>query len=127
MIIMLLLATASVSTTIFAQDNIKAMLKKCESMEVIEASIIRNNKSLIKKPIRSTVTIKLHYTPELVAELVEAFYKDRELANSEIEQKKDGQMVSMLYKFDNSTYSFTVKDDTVNIQGVERNYSFRLR
>jgi putative cell wall-binding protein len=128
LIVLIVLATTAITNVAFAQENIKAMLKKCEEMDVIEASYVRNNaNALIRTPIRSTMNMKLHYTPELADELVAAFYKDKAKASSEVEQKRDGKVINMLYRFDDATYSFTIINDTISIQAVERNYSFRFR
>jgi len=111
-----------------AQENIKAMLKKCEGMEeVIEADIVRYNDPRIKKLSRSTILIKMITSPALEQQLEEAFRKDSAKATQAVEQKKDGKISHMLYRFDASTYSYTISNDTISIQARESNPIIRFR
>ena len=68
---------------------------------------------------RSIVNITLKYTPSLEKELIDAFRKDQEKAIHEVEQRKEGKVSHMLYRFDDSEYSFTIKNDTINIRATE--------
>jgi len=153
-----LLAT-NVTMNSFAQEHIKAQIKKCENMDVIDANIVRNKKtnansdsdlnsnsnsssnsnlftlglrfnndsighsfpsgSQIYLSAQSIINITLKYTSELEKELVAAFRKDQEVAIREVEQKKDGKVTHMLYQFEDSEYSFTIKNDTINIRATE--------
>jgi len=163
MMVAVILLAGSITMKSVAQDNIKALIKKCENMDVIDANIVRNKKSIdksttfpsqsvvmnirsntdsisfftnnvrssITQPVtrthtiirsqypRSIVNLTLKYTPELEKELVTAFRKDQENATREVEQKKDGKVTHMLYQFDDSEYSFTIKNDTISIQATE--------
>jgi len=129
----LLIAIVILSAGIFtmkvhAQDNIKAMIKQCEGMEeVIEADIVRYNDPRIKKLSRSTILIKMITSPALEQQLEEAFRKDSAKATQAVEQKKDGKISHMLYRFDASTYSFTISNDTLSIQARESNPIIRFR
>ena len=175
------LLAINVTTQCFAQENIKALIKRCESMDVIDMNIVRNKNpnatssanvirsawqfvapdsaSLVfyettsnipaietrklaelaanmvtvrvsqpdvltssSRNIRSPHTIidiTLLYTPKLEKELVAAFRKDQEESTHEGEQIKSGKVTHMLYLFDNSEYSFTIKNDTINIRAYE--------
>ena len=163
----LLCMAESLTMTPFAQENIKAMIRKCETMDVIDASIVRNKRNanstsgtttssnstptnaieiksigtmsnatatvigpngtttnatvriLPSNMPQSVVTLTLKYTPGLEKELVEAFRKDQEKAIYEVEQKKEGRISHMLYRFDGSEYSFTIKNDTITINERE--------
>ena len=126
----------------FAQENIKTLIKKCENMDVIDADIIRSkavtttsssqtstNTSVTRSQSntpRSIVNITLKYTPALEKELVAAFRKDQEKAIHEVEQKKDGKVSHMLYRFNDSEYSFTIKNDTITIRATEGGTQFGL-
>ena len=127
------LLAGSVTMKSLAQENIKALIKKFENMDVIDANIVRNKHSnrntisysnsrpniqSIRSP-QSIINYTIKYTPELEKELVAAFRKDQEKAIREVEQRKEGKVTHMLYQFDDSEYSFTVKNDTISIQATE--------
>ena len=172
-----ILLAGSITMKSVAQENIKALIKKCENMDVIDANIVRNkntptisrqtffthtnNDSIpsftitnkdsipvliykrgpsnsisytITNPIarnsqapRSIVNLTLRYTPELEKELVATFRKDQDNAVREVEQKKDGKVTHMLYQFDDSEYSFTIKNDTISIQATEGRQTIIVR
>ena len=138
LIAVVLFMAGSLSSESFAQENIKALIKKCENMDVIDANIVRNksagyttsssqttastspriSRGLTTSP-RTIVNITLKYTPSLEKELVAAFRKDQEKSIHEVEQRKEGKVTHMLYRFDDSEYSFTIKNDTINICATE--------
>ena len=146
-----ILLAGNVVNVAIAQDNIKALIKKIETMDVIDANIVRNKdttsntnstyttteKSTDKStsvtisrnvPIqtpRSIINITIKYTPALEKELVAAFRKDQDKAINEVEQRKEGKTTHILYKFEDSEYSFTVKDDIISIQATEGRISSR--
>jgi hypothetical protein len=114
-------------TGMYAQENIKAAIKKCEKMEVIEADIVRYKEPGLKGLSRTTVLIKMMTSPELEKMLEEAFHQDSEKATQAVEQKKEGRISHMYYKFDYANYSYTISNDTVNIQANERTPLIRIR
>ena len=85
------------------------------------ANPFTNTRTLSAQAPRSIVNLTLKYTPELEKELVAAFRKDQDNAIREVEQKKEGKVTHMLYQFDDSEYSFTIKNDTISIQATEGN------
>jgi len=138
LIAIVLIVAGSLTMKPLAQENIKAMIKKCESMDVIDANIVRNKpitnytttttrsgdtasvrRTLFPMAPRSIVNITLKYTPALEKELVAAFRKDQDKANHEVEQIKGGKVSHMLYRFDDAEYSFTIKNDTITINATE--------
>ena len=145
LMVAVLLTAGSFTMSSFAQENIKALIQKCENMDNVELNIVRNKgtsqgtqaSSLMSsmlldskeigfisffRPgmvVRSITTVTLKSTPAFEKELVAAFHKDREKAIQEIEQKKDGKITHMHYQFENGDYSFTVKNDTLRINAVE--------
>ena len=128
LIAIVLLSMGFCTTEVHAQENIKAMIKKCEGMdEVIEADIVRYNDPRIRKLSRSTTLIKMIASPELEQQLEEAFRKDYAKATQAVEQKKEGKISHMLYRFGLSTYSFTVSNDTISIQTRENIPIIRFR
>jgi len=143
-----ILLAGNVVIEALAQENIKALIKKIETMDVIDANIVRNKDTIavgnvistrISNPVnrrpmtnidysqtpRSIVNITIKYTPALEKELVAAFRKDQDKAINEVEQRKEGKTTHILYKFEDSEYSFTVKDDIISIQATEGRLSAR--
>jgi len=124
-----LLIAGSFSMEIFAQENIKALMQqieKTDDKEILEADIVRkNNPTLRTKSF--TMLIKLRYSPELEKKLIDTFQQDSEKANQVVEQKKDGKVLQYLYRFDTSTYSFAISNDTISIQARESTPLIRFR
>jgi hypothetical protein len=126
---LLLLTAGSFSTEFFAQERIKALMKQIEKMddrEILEADIVRRNNPALRTK-SYTMLIKLRYSPELEKNLIDAFRQDGDEARQVVEQKKDGKVSHFLYRFDNSTYSFTVSGDTISIQARESTPHIRFR
>ena len=155
-IALVFLLAINVTMPSLAQENIKAMIKKCENMDLIDANIVRNKKpneslnvqsfsnaqqAMIQEALdytngvslsgnlsnslrynqsaQSIIDLTLINTPQLEKELVAAFRKDQNAATREVEQIKSGKVTHMLYQFDDSEYSFTIKNDTINIRAIE--------
>jgi len=110
----LLVAAGNVVTTVFAQENIRAMISNFENMGVKEMDIIRNNYPIIKKINRSTTSIQIASSPDLEQQIENAFRQDSENAIHAIEQKKDGK-VYMFFRYKSSTYSYTSSNDIINM------------
>jgi hypothetical protein len=113
-IAIVLLLAANLARGVYAQENIRELLKDCENMEVIEKNIVRKDFPMIKKVYRSSTIIKLEYSPELEQQIEEAFHQDREKTLHVVEQKKDGKTY-MHYRFDGSNYSYSKSNDIINI------------
>jgi len=109
-----LLIAGNITTKSYAQENIRAMIKQCENMEVFETDVVSKYPPFIKKFNRSTTLIKLTSTPALERQWEEAFRQDGDKAIHAAEQKKDGK-VNMLYRFETSTYTYTKSNDVINI------------
>jgi len=138
----LLLTASSLVTGALAQENIQALIKKCETMDVIDANIVRNKATTptfetrttgisgnnIRTSVRlrqssfaprSVINMTLKYSPSLEKEIVAAFRKDQDKAIHEVEQRKNGKVSHILYRFEDSEYSFTIKNDTITINATE--------
>ena len=124
-----LLTAGSFFTEVFAQEKIKALMQQIEKMddkEILEADIVRkSNPTLRTKSF--TMLITLRYSSELEKKLIDTFQQESEKANQVIEQKKDGKVVYYLYRFDSSTYSFSISTDTISIQARESTPLIRFR
>jgi hypothetical protein len=129
LISIVLLIAGSFTIECFAQEKIKALMEqieKTDDKDVLEADIVRKNNPTLRT--RSfTMLIKLRFSLELEKKLIETFKQDSEKAKQVVEQKKDGKVLHFLYKFDNSTYSFTISNDTISIQANESVPLIRFR
>ena len=124
-----LLVTVCFFSDMVAQENIKALMQQIEKMddkEILEADIVRRNNPHLRTK-NFTMLIKLRYSPELEKKLTETFKQDSEKAVQVLEQKKEGKVLHFLYRFDNSTYSFTINNDTISIQTRESTPLIRIR
>ncbi|MDR0699127.1 MAG: DUF5024 domain-containing protein [Tannerella sp.] len=101
-----------------AQEAVKALIKKCESMDMVDINIIRT-RDRDTKEVRSVTTVRIESNPVLVKEFQDAFQKaydtdfskSKDVADKEVINKRGGKIVNLLYKYDNVTYSFSVMDD----------------
>jgi len=113
----------------FAQEKIKALMQQIEKMsdkDIFEADIVRKNNPTLRTK-NFTMLVKLRFSRELEKKLIDTFQQESEKANQVVEQKKDGKVLHYLYRFNNSTYSFTINNDTISIQARETTPLIRLR
>ncbi|MDR0836536.1 MAG: DUF5024 domain-containing protein [Tannerella sp.] len=103
-----LLIAGGFSMSVSAQENIKALIEKCKSMEAnrLEVNVVRKKNKETKKIEREFVQISFEYNPALVKEFIVAFNKDKSAAIEEIERTKNG-LKSRIYHFDNIICSFS--------------------
>ena len=126
LVAIVILLAGNLITGVYAQENIRAMLKKHENSGETATDIVRKNYPIIKKINRSTTGVKLMSSPDLEQQFEEAFRMDSENAIHAIEQKKDGKTY-MFYRFNNSTYSYTKSNDVINIiESIETNHRIGL-
>jgi len=106
-----------------AQDAIKALMKKCESMENVTIDVIRNRNSVTgRRPKNANnVIIRISYksssNQSLDQEIIAAFQKDRDRADREMINKSDGKIIRMNFIFGNSnfSYNYDAENDMINI------------
>ena len=111
LIMMLFLIVSSFSMRIFAQENLKALVKKCETMPSVDINyVVTDSPYPIKK--REVFNITIHGDTALMNEFATAFKKDEENAKDENEKalgisenRQGGKLVSVVYKFMKITYS----------------------
>ena len=115
LIVTVLLLAVNLTTELYAQENIRAIIRQRENSDVIETEIIHNNFPIIKKINQSTFLIKLEASPTLEQQLEEAFRQDSEQAIHVVEQKRDGKVSYMFCRFESSTYSYTNSNNTISI------------
>ena len=130
---------------ISAQDALKAIAKKCETLENVDVSVVRNRNKETKKVemyimsvnIKNNESVKKEIVKEndaLKKEILAAFEKDRINADQEVEDRKNGKIRELLLRFGSSSYtfseshsgnfSFSVIEDYGNKDGVFLNYGF---
>ncbi|MDR0431105.1 MAG: DUF5024 domain-containing protein [Tannerellaceae bacterium] len=116
----IILIAGSFSSELLAQETLKALVQKCENMENVDMSIIRK-KNEKREVTRVTISINLNNNPALINEFIAAFEKDREMADREIENRKNGKMNDIYYTFGDVSYSFSqAYDQSATITVIEK-------
>ena len=111
--IAILLIIAGLSSDLMAQTALRAMVKKCESAENVEMSIVRKKDQETLKMKQSVVTIKITSNKALVDEFIAAFEKDEPSAYEAIYSKKDGKTIPQHFKFKGVTFTFSYKNSHI--------------
>ncbi len=121
-LIAIMLIAGSISTEVFAQEAIKALVKKCENMQNVNINIVRSRNKDTKKLERVVKNISFSNDKILADEFIAAFEKDREMADKEIENMSNGKLDNLFYRFGNSSYSFSYDKEggSVSITVIER-------
>ncbi|MDR1203802.1 MAG: DUF5024 domain-containing protein [Tannerellaceae bacterium] len=107
----ILLITGSLATDLFAQETLKALVKKCENMENVSVNVVRNRNKETREMQRAITNISFNSNQALVNEFIAAFDKDKEMADQEIENKSNGKITNIFYRFGDVSYSFTQGDN----------------
>ena len=118
LMVAVLLMAGSFTMGSFAQENIKALVQKCENMDDARVNIVRR-----KGEENNQVThLMLNYTPALEKELFDAFRKDEDKATRVIESKEGGKMTNMMYEFEDGKvrYGFNIEKNEIHIMLIER-------
>lgn len=108
-----------------AQENLNALMKKCENMETIDMNVIYNKDRKTKKTEKIIKTVSFSNNPKLLDEFIAAFEKDKEAAYKIIDDKKSGKLLPSYYRFENGnnniSYSLSVtKSGNVTVSKIER-------
>ena len=118
--IAILLIIAGVNSDLMAQTTLKALVKKCESIENVEMNIARKKDRETLKIKQSITYIKIVSNKALVDEFIAAFEKDEPFAYEAIRSKEDGRMIPFHFKFKGVTFNFGyTKPDEVSIHMIE--------
>jgi hypothetical protein len=96
------------ASEIQAQTNIKALFRKCETMDGVEMSRIRNRDEGKEKTLTS---VSFKNNEQLLKEFQDACKKDEGEVTQVIETKVNGKLVPNFYRFDNATFSYDVSKD----------------
>lgn len=120
-----LLLLGSICGALQAQENLNALMKKCETMDKIDMNVIYNKNRETKKTEKIIKTVSFSNDEKLLNEFVAAFEKDKDAAYKIIDQKSKGKLLPSFYRFSNGktdiSYSFSVSDDgSVSVTKIER-------
>jgi len=109
-IMVLFFLMSSFSMNLVAQENLDALVKKCETMTSVEMNYVykKNSKTQKFEPAVITIMISKDKDQKLIDEFLAAFKKDEENAAQLIESKKGGQRTSVFCEFKNVSYSFSL-------------------
>lgn len=106
LVLIVLLCLGSMATEVRAQENIKALMQKCESMEDVQMSRIRNKSGGGTEKVILSLSFKNN--PQLLNAFAEACKKDEENASQIIESKVNGKLVPTFYKFGKASFSLSI-------------------
>jgi hypothetical protein len=116
----LALIAASFATGANAQESvIKALVKKCETMESVDVNTIRSRDRETKELTRELVSISIKSNPALVKEFQDAFQeayqkefsKSKDAADQEVVTRRGGKIVNLVYRFGDVSYHFSVENE----------------
>ena len=102
-----LIITGSFFMTISAQDALKAIAKKCESIENAAISVARSRDKETKKVNKYIMSVTFEKNESLKKEILAAFEKDRGNADHEVEDRQNGRIREMMLRFGTSSYSIS--------------------
>ncbi len=108
-VIVLMLFIGGFCLEMSAQQNILAVVKKCETSESVEMSVIRKRNEDTKQLERSITSITIKSNPALVDEFIAAFKQDEPNATQVIDTYVKGKLVPQLYRFSNVSVSFSLQ------------------
>jgi hypothetical protein len=103
----ILLLTGSLAADLSAQETLKALVKKCENMENVDINVVRKRDEKTRALERTVTSIRINNNQALVNEFIAAFEKDKEMADQEIENKSNGKIKNIHYRFGDASYSFS--------------------
>ena len=123
----LILAAGSLWSFASAQERIKALIKKCETIESVDMNIVKSRRSASSyaeadgKPVaaatankgpleESIITVDINDNEALVNEFLAAFQAEEENATDVISKKQAGKIVPTLYRFESGvSFSFEMR------------------
>jgi hypothetical protein len=117
----ILLITGSLTADLFAQETLKALVKKCENMDNIDINIVRDRNKETREIQRVITSISFSGNQALANDFIAAFDKDKGTADQEIENKSNGKITNIFYRFGDISYSFSQDDDgSISISVIEK-------
>jgi hypothetical protein len=119
----ILLLTGSLATDLFAQETLKALVQKCENMENVNINVVRRRNKETKEMERTITNISFSDNQALKNEFIAAFDKDKGLVDQEIENRSNGKIINIFYRFGDISYSFSLSqsdDGSESISVIEK-------
>jgi len=121
-VILSLLGGVSVESK--AQETIQALLKKCENMDSVTVSVIRDKDKETGKITRdlTNVSFKTNSNPALEKEFLAAFQKEEDKADRVSKNISNGKTTSMLFVFGELqfNYNYNKRTGIVNVNATNR-------
>jgi hypothetical protein len=105
-----LVVAGSFSIEASAQRHLKALIKKCETIDAVDMNIVRDRDKETNQWKNQITSLTIKDNEALVNEFIAAFKADADSALQIIENKQNGKMVPSLYTFEEENYSFNLKD-----------------
>lgn len=105
--VLVLFIAGGFSMDLSAQEALKALVKKCENMENVNVSIVRNKDKTTRKVSQVMTGVSFSNNEALVKEILAAFNQDKDMADQEIEDRSNGRVKSLYYSFGSTSYSFS--------------------
>lgn len=113
--LLLIVTACCFSSNVWAQEKLNALMKRCESMDNVDISVVQQRNPTTRKISQIITTAKFSNNKALVDEFLSAFESDKNDAIQIIDKKKDGRMVPSYYQFNvgskSVAYTITVKND----------------
>ena len=130
-ITVIFLLFGSVTVELKAQEAIQALLKKCENMESMTVSVIREKDRETGKITRDIVNVsfKSDTHPTLEKEFLAAFQKDEDKADRVTKNISNGKAINMSFRFGDITYnySYNSRTDMVSVNTTNPPRSVTIR
>lgn len=126
-IVVIFVIAGCFSTELVAQEAIKALVKRCETMNNVDVNIVRRKNKDSKELNRSIINISFNNNEALVQEIVAAFNKDRNAADEEMENRSNGKVNNLTLRFGQTRYSFTQSNNGDASISVIEQEEFRWR
>ncbi|MDR1344382.1 MAG: DUF5024 domain-containing protein [Tannerellaceae bacterium] len=116
-----LLIAAGLAQSLQAQENIRAMIKKCET-DSVDMSIVIERDPATRKPREMVTAVHIKNDEALVNEFIEAFKKDEAMATESISRRHpDGRLLPSVVEFDDLMFIITVNaKENANVSMIEK-------
>jgi len=111
LITVVLIISGGFLVNLSAQKALNAVVAKMEKMDNISVNIVKDKDKDTKKVILSIMNFNFKNNESLKKEILSAFEKDKEMADRESENKEQGRRTSLLYRFGNTSFSYSEDKD----------------
>ncbi|MDR1369751.1 MAG: DUF5024 domain-containing protein [Dysgonamonadaceae bacterium] len=109
--IAIILLIGGLTNDLIAQEHLKAVIKKCESADNVDVTVVRQKDKETLKVKQSITTIRIPFSHKLTDEILAAFEKDEPSAYEVIYSKKNGKIVPQFFRFKNVSFSLSINNN----------------